>query len=238
MGRLETDRPGNAWVIGVTGGVGAGKSRVLGILKEEYGAHVLLADEVAAELEKPGQEGFRRLVEHFGEGILSADGKLDRAAFADRIFKDPGELAKVNAMIHPLAWQELKRQVTALASSAEEGQDMLIVVEAALFDGQSRRLCDTLWYVDASEENRILRLMENRGYTREKCRDIIRRQPAREEFLAFSDAVIDNNGTPEETRQQLARLLGSSRRCPAEGRGTSGCRQRKAGKQDNSDEIS
>lgn len=219
MCHLRTDRPGNAWVVGITGGVGAGKSRVIKLLKEEYGAHVLLADEVAAELEMPGREGLKRLVGHFGEGILSADGTLDRAAFAERIFKDPKELAAVNAMIHPLAWQELKRQVTAIAGSAEEGQDMLIAVEAALFDEQSRRFCDTLWYVDASEENRIARLMENRGYTREKCQDIIRRQPSKEDFLAFSDVVIDNNGTVEDTRKQLGRVLGSSRHHLADSRG-------------------
>ena len=73
---------------------------------------------------------------------------------------------------------------------------------------QSRQLCDTLWYVDASEENRIVRLMENRGYTRERCKNIIRNQPEREAFLALADVVIDNNGTLEETREQIARQLG------------------------------
>lgn len=204
----KTDRPDNMRVIGITGGVGAGKSRILKILKEEYGAYILLADEVAAGLEEPGQEGLRQLVECFGREILDADERLDRGAFAERIFKDPKALTQVNAIIHPLTWQALCKQVTEIALSVPKGRKALIAVEAALFDRQSRRLCDMLWYVDASEENRVARLMENRGYTREKCRNIMKNQPGRESFLALADAVIDNNGTMEETREQIVRQLG------------------------------
>lgn len=204
----KTERTDNMQVIGITGGVGAGKSRILRILQEEYGAYILLADEVAAGLEEPGQEGLRQLVECFGREILDAEEKLDRGAFAERIFKDPKALAQVNAIIHPLTWQALCRQVAEIALSAPKGRKALIAVEAALFDRQSRQLCDTLWYVDASEENRIVRLMENRGYTRERCKNIIRNQPEREAFLALADVVIDNNGTLEETREQIARQLG------------------------------
>ncbi len=204
----KTERTDNMQVIGITGGVGAGKSRILRILQEEYGAYILLADEVAAGLEEPGQEGLRQLVECFGREILDAEEKLDRGAFAERIFKDPKALTQVNAIIHPLTWQALCRQVAEIALSAPKGRKALIAVEAALFDRQSRQLCDTLWYVDASEENRIVRLMENRGYTRERCKNIIRNQPEREAFLALADVVIDNNGTLEETREQIARQLG------------------------------
>ena len=77
-----------------------------------------------------------------------------------------------------------------------------------MFDEQSREICHTLWYIDASKENRIRRLMEGRGYTLEKCLDIIKNQRSREEYLALADQVIDNNGTLEEVRRQIARLLG------------------------------
>lgn len=223
----------NPPVIGLTGGVGAGKSRILRILEEEYGAAAILADQVAAELEEPGQEGLRLLAEHFGMDILDGDGRLDRNAFARRIFTDPDALAAVNAIIHPMTWQEICRRIQMLKKGAgdkeaqatgqftrqnvgvqaaeQDGETQvtppLIVVEAALFDEKSRSICDQLWYVDVTEENRIRRLMENRGYTREKCLDIMANQPDRQRFLALADEVIDNNGPLEEVEAQLEKLL-------------------------------
>lgn len=210
-------------VIGITGGVGAGKSQILEILRDEYGAFVLLADQVAAELEEPGQEGYSLLAEKLGTGILGADGRLDRMAFAQMIFKDSRLLAEVNAMIHPLVWKVIGERLKAYKSqeeadgqagnapgqpgAARRGGSLLAAVEAALFDEQSRQICHTLWYIDASEENRIQRLMEHRGYTLEKCRDIMKNQRSREEYLALADEVIDNNGTLEQVRGQIARLL-------------------------------
>ena len=214
-------------VIGITGGVGAGKSRILEILQKEYGAYVLFADKVAAELEEPGQEGYRLLVEAFGTVILGADHRLDRQAFAQMIFQDSRLLSEVNAMIHPLTWKAVREKLKAYEEkenavsrvqteagyscqegAAGKGRPFLAAVEAALFDEQSREICHTLWYIDASKENRIRRLMEGRGYTLEKCLDIIKNQRSREEYLALADQVIDNNGTLEEVRRQIARLLG------------------------------
>lgn len=189
-----------ARVIGITGGVGAGKSRILSVLETVYHAKVLQADQIAAELEEPGEEGFRRLVEAFGTGILGADGRLDRSAFARRIFQDPEALSLVNRIIHPLTKERLRRKIK------ESGAE-LIALEAALFDGETRLLCDELWLVDTSEENRIRRLMANRGYSRKKCLDIMANQPSREAFLEMADHVVDNNGTPEQVEAQIARLL-------------------------------
>lgn len=200
-------------VIGITGGVGAGKSRILEILEKEYGAFVLLADQVGAELEEPGQEGYSLLVERFGTGILGADERLNRKAFAQMIFKDPRLLSEVNTMIHPLVWKVIGERLNDYKSqekAANKGSFFLAAVEAALFDEKSRQICHTLWYIDASEENRIQRLREHRGYTLEKCRDIMKNQQSRKEYLALADEVIDNNGTLEQVRRQIARLLGSA----------------------------
>ncbi len=187
-------------VIGITGGVGAGKSRVLSILSEEHGAEVLQADLIAAGLEEPGQEGYARLVEHFGREILDADGRLDRKAFAARIFRDEDELRAVNEIIHPLTWQEIARRVRASRAP-------LVVVEAALFNAGTRDICDELWLVDTADEERIRRLMADRGYSREKCLDIMKNQPRREDFLQLADRVIDNGGSVEDTRRQIAQIL-------------------------------
>lgn len=187
-------------VIGITGGVGAGKSRILDILKEEFGAQVIQADLVAKELEEPGQPGYQKLVETFGRGILSEDGTIDRAAFASLIFSDEAALEQVNDIIHPMTWQAVKERV------AKSHAD-LVVVEAALFDEKSREVCGELWFVDTDEENRILRLLANRGYSREKSLSIMEKQPSRETFLALADRVIDNNGTVEDVQSQIGQIL-------------------------------
>ena len=187
-------------VLGLTGGVGAGKSRILELFSKDYGAQVIQADLVARKLEDPGQPGLTGLVSLFGTGILQKDGTLDRKGFADRIFGNPEALKRVNALIHPLTWNEIKRQIRE--SSAE-----LIVVEAALFDERSREVCQYLLYVDTQDEIRIQRLMENRGYSREKCLDIMKNQADRNDFLKLADFVIDNSGSLEESRLQIRRIL-------------------------------
>lgn len=187
-------------VLGLTGGVGAGKSRILELFSHDYGAQVIQADLVARKLEDPGQPGLTGLVSLFGTGILQKDGTLDRKGFADRIFGNPEALKRVNALIHPLTWNETKRQIRE--SSAE-----LIVVEAALFDERSREVCQYLLYVDTQDEIRIQRLMENRGYSREKCLDIMKNQADRNDFLKLADFVIDNSGSLEESRLQIRRIL-------------------------------
>lgn len=187
-------------VIGITGGVGAGKSRILSILRETYHAEIIQADEVAKELEEPGQEEYLRLVEQFGTGILDETGAIDRRRFAELIFRDEDALRMVNEIIHPLTWEAIRRR-------AGESRADLVAVEAALFDERSREMCEELWYVDTSVENRIERLMENRGYTREKCLDIMKHQRDRQEFLKLADVVIDNNGTIEAVKEQIAACL-------------------------------
>ena len=187
-------------VLGLTGGVGAGKSRILELFSHDYGAQVIQADLVARKLEDPGQPGLTGLVSLFGTGILQKDGTLDRKGFADRIFGNPEALKRVNALIHPLTWNEIKRQIRE--SSAE-----LIVVEAALFDERSREVCQYLLYVDTQDEIRIQRLMENRAYSREKCLDIMKNQADRNDFLKLADFVIDNSGSLEKSRLQIRRIL-------------------------------
>ena len=187
-------------VLGITGGVGAGKSRVLDILKKDYQAKVIQADEVAKQLEEPGHPGLEKLVEQFGAGILDENGRLDRGRFAELIFRDEKALMQVNAIIHPLTWQAIRKQIA-------ETDAVLVAVEAALFDEISREVCQYLVFVDTEQENRIERLMANRGYTREKCLDIMKSQPDRTAFLKLADYVIDNNGSLGQVRRQIREML-------------------------------
>ena len=188
-------------IIGITGGVGAGKSSVLEILKTKYGAKILLADLVAHELMEPGSEGLKRVVDALGNGFLKGDGSVDRKALADLLFRDPQALKQVNSIIHPMVWEYMK-------SSARESEQSLIVIEAAVFDTAPAGLFDEIWYVYTSEENRIRRLMESRGYTREKCESIIKRQDPEAAYRKMADHVIDNNKTAKETEQQIKEILG------------------------------
>ena len=187
-------------VLGITGGVGAGKSRILEILKQEYGARIIQADQVAAALEAPGEPGLLALTELFGIEILDRDGSLDRKAFARRIFTDEKVLDMVNQVIHPMTWKKIQEML-------EQEPCPVTAVEAALFNEESRSLCRHLVFIDTSEENRILRLMEGRGYSREKCLDIMKNQPDRAYFLQLSDYVIDNNGSLEAVRSQVRRMM-------------------------------
>ena len=170
------------------------------MFSEEYGAQVIQADLVARQLEEPGQPGLTGLVSLFGDGILQADGTLDRKRFAEQIFENPEALKRVNSLIHPLTWNEIKRQIRE--SSAE-----LVVVEAALFDKRSREVCRYLLYVDTQDEIRIQRLMANRGYTREKCIHIMQNQADRKQFTELADFVIDNSGTVESAEIQIRQIL-------------------------------
>ena len=187
-------------VIGLTGGVGSGKSRVLNILNEEFGACVIQADEVAKRLEEPGQEGYKKIIEALGTGFLDENGSIDRGKLADLIFKDKGALGTIKSIIHPLVWNEIQNEIRTAS-------EPLVVVEAALLAKNGDDIYDELWYVYTSRDNRIRRLLENRGYSREKSESIMDNQPSDQLFFELSDRVIDNNGTLDDLRRQLREIL-------------------------------
>lgn len=187
-------------VVGVTGGVGSGKSTVLSVLKETYGARIILADEVAHRLMEPGQEGYRQVAAALGPSVLKPDGTIDRRAMAQVIFTDGEARKTVNAIIHPMVWEEIRREI-------REAPESLIVVEAALVEENAHDIYDEMWYVYTSREKRIRRLMDSRGYSREKCKDIMKSQFSEEEFRAVCTREINNGGTPDETRIQIRRIL-------------------------------
>lgn len=188
-------------IVGITGGVGAGKSSVLGILKDTFGARVILADLVAHDLMEPGMEGLERVKEALGTSFIREDGSVDRKTLAEIIFNDKSALEKMNSMIHPMVWETIEKEALSCTES-------LVIVEAAVFDTAPAGLFDEMWYVYTTKENRIVRLMESRGYTKEKCESIIEKQDSEEQYRKRCGRVIDNNGTEEETREQIKEILG------------------------------
>ena len=186
--------------IGITGGVGAGKSTVLGILEKEFDAYVIQADLLGHVLMEPGEECYDAVIALFGKEIIKKDKTIDRRRISDVVFTDKDMLLKLNGIIHPA----VKQRILRLISEQREAGRKLCVVEAALFlEERYQEFCDEVWYVYTEEEIRIQRLMESRGYSRDKSLGIIRNQVSDQVFRENTDYVIENNGDLEDTRRQI-----------------------------------
>lgn len=191
--------------IGITGGVGSGKSVVMDLLEKEFGAAVILADLVAHDLMEPGAISYKQIVNEFGTEILNKDGQINRPSLSRIVFEQPEKLQKLNAITHPNVKQEIMSRITRLR---EEEKVPFIAVEAALLIEEGyEKLLDELWYVYVNEEIRIQRLKEGRGYSEEKSRSIMRQQLQEETFRNRCSCVIDNNGDVESVRKQLKAIL-------------------------------
>lgn len=189
-------------VIGLTGGVGAGKSLVLTILKTKYNAEVMEADKVAHELMEPGEEGYLGIKETFGETILNSDGTINRTALGKVIFDNESAREQINSIIHPLVWKRIRQKISA-------SQAGLIVVEFAIMGEEAEDIYDEMWYVHASEEVRMRRLLKNRGYSKERSEKMIRSQASEQEYARRCDRIIENHGSVKDLEDQLAEILKS-----------------------------
>ena len=191
-------------IIGVTGGVGAGKSTVLDYLKETYHAHLILADLVGHEVMEPGLPAYDAIIETFGREILSEDQTNDRKKLGDIVFHKEEMRQKLNAIVHPAVKQEILRRI----EQAKLENVSYTVVEAALFlEENYDAFCDETWYIYTSEDNRRLRLKASRGYSDEKIDRMFAAQKSHKEFLERCQFVIDNNGSAEETHRQIDRRM-------------------------------
>lgn len=200
MCQKKTGRYPDKYIIGITGGVGSGKSTVLDILEKDYQATVIQADLVARELMEPGASSYQAVVQAFGREILQPDGAIDRKKLGSIVFADEEMRLLLNALTHPLVEQETKRRM-------EEARG-LIVWEAALpKEAGFERHCDIIWYIHVPVETRIQRLMASRGYSREQCLQIMENQLSEEDFLQMADVVIENGGSQEDTALQLEAQL-------------------------------
>ena len=187
-------------VIGVTGGVGAGKSTVLGILEKEFDAYVIQADLLGHVLMEPGEECYDAVIALFGKEIIKKDKTIDRRRISDVVFTDKDMLLKLNGIIHPA----VKQRILRLISEQREAGRKLCVVEAALFlEERYQEFCDEVWYVYTEEEIRIQRLMESRGYSRGKSLGIIRNQVSDQVFRENTDYVFENNGDMKGIWRQI-----------------------------------
>jgi dephospho-CoA kinase len=182
-------------VVGLTGGIGSGKSTVAAMLAAR-GALVIDADRVGHESYRPGSEGFRRVVEAFGPGVVAGDGTIDRKALGAIVFADPAALARLNAIVHPLIGTDVAARVAA--ARAEDPRRPVVIEAAILLEAGWRRLADRLWVVSVRPETAIARVVAGRGLARAEVERRIAAQAPDTERRRAADLVIENDGTPAD----------------------------------------
>jgi dephospho-CoA kinase len=186
--------------VGLTGGIGSGKSEVARRLVAR-GAVLIDADRVAREVVEPGTPGLAAVVAEFGEDVLLPDGSLDRDRLGSIVFTDGERRKALNAIVHPLVGQRMQELYEAAPPDAIVVYDVPLLTENNLAE-----LYDTVVVVDAPVETQVARLIADRGMTEEAARARIAAQATRDQRLAIADHVIDNSGTLDELSAQVDKL--------------------------------
>ncbi len=192
-------------IIGITGGVGSGKSGVLSLLKKKYDAYILEADKLAHVLMQPDGPTYHPIIDCFGVEIVASDGSIDRKKLGAIVFHDADKLERLNAITHPAVRTEIDRQI---AAARQTGGYTYFALEAALLleEGYDA-VCDEIWYIYVDSETRIQRLMAGRGYSREQCISIFESQSDDSYYRSHSRYVINNSKDFENTELQIDNLL-------------------------------
>jgi dephospho-CoA kinase len=186
-------------LIGLTGGIGSGKSSVSARLAER-GAAVIDADAIVREVQAPGTPVLAAMVERFGPEILGADGSLDRQAVADIVFTDPVALADLNAIVHPAVGAEIARRL-----EVEAATDHVVILDVPLLVESGRSDLAAMIVVDVDPETAVARLVEHRGFRADDAWARIARQVSREDRLAKADLVVDNSGSLADLEAEVDR---------------------------------
>lgn len=193
-------------IIGVTGGVGCGKSAVMALLRDEFGARIIQADNVGHEVMKPGEAAYYRIVEHFGTDMLDETGAIDRRRLGACVFNDKAELEFLNSVIHPAVKYSIIKQIEDIRKESRD--EPFIAIEAALLlEDNYDAICDKVIYVYADEAVRRQRLKDSRGYTDEKIDSIMHNQMSEAEFIKRCDDTLDNSKNLSITVKNLQKIV-------------------------------
>jgi dephospho-CoA kinase len=192
--------------VGLTGGIGAGKSEVSRLLRA-YGAVVIDADQVARQVVAPGTPGLAQVVAAFGEGVLGPGGSLDRDRLGELVFADASLRGKLNAIVHPLVSARMRELEAAAGDAAIVVHDIPLLAENHLADG-----FDEVVVVDVAPKVQAERLARERGMTQEQAEARMRAQASREERLAVATIVVDNSGSLAELDRETGDLWAELRR--------------------------
>ena len=191
---------GRVLLIGLTGGIGSGKSAVADAFRA-LGVDVVDADEVARALSAPGNDGYRAIVAAFGDAVLDAGGRLDRAALRQRVFADPAFRARLEGLLHPLIAAHI-----AEAVARWQGAYGIIVAPLLLERGNLMRNIRRVLVVDCPEDEQVRRTVRRSGLSAAEVRAIMATQLTRDARLARADDVIDNSGAHTEIAARVAAL--------------------------------
>ena len=187
------------FVIGITGGVGSGKSLVAKFLSKKYNAKLLIADELGHVVIKPGTPGYDKVIDMFGKGILGRDGSINRKKLADIIFNDDNARSGLNSIIHPEVFNYIGNYI-----KDRKDQDGYIILETAImYETGCDKFCDEVWYVHVPRDIMVKRLSDSRGYSEEKSRSIISKQKPDNYFIEKADRVIENSGSINSLEEQI-----------------------------------
>ncbi|WP_445612854.1 dephospho-CoA kinase [Geobacillus sp. YF-1] len=189
--------------IGLTGGIASGKSTVSAMMRQ-LGLPVIDADEAARAVVRPGEDAYRQIVAAFGLGILQKNGDIDRAKLGAIVFSDEAERTKLNAIVHPAVRRRMLAEKEELVRA---GAKTIVLDIPLLFESGLTDWVDKVLVVFVDEETQLRRLMARNGFTKEEALARIRAQWPLAEKVKRADAVLDNNGTIEETRRQLLAVL-------------------------------
>jgi dephospho-CoA kinase len=187
--------------VGLTGGVGAGKSTV-GVALADLGAVVIDADVLAREVVASGTSGLAAVVAEFGPDILAPDGSLDRPRLGELVFADPARRSALEAIVHPL----VRRRATELEAAAPAGALVVHDIPLLAETGQAASF-DAVLVVDVPAQVQLERLVRDRGWSADDAAARIAAQATREDRLAVATYVLDNTGTPEDLRQRVAEVF-------------------------------
>lgn len=193
------------YLIGITGGIGSGKSQILSYIGSHYKAKIYLADEVAHKVKEPGEIAYKPLVELLGEDVVKTDGTIDKGIMAEKIFGDIKVLEAVNRIVHPAVRSYLETEIRS--ARCDQNVELLFIEAALLIEAGYKELVNELWYIYADRETRAQRLRTNRGYSDKKIEEIMEKQLSEEAFRRECDFVIDNSGSLEKAYKQIDERL-------------------------------
>ncbi len=193
-------------LIGITGGVGAGKSEILSYIKKHYKCQIYLADEVAHLVKQKGQNCYELLVELLGEDVLEpVSGEIDKLKMAAKMFASDTLIEQVNAIVHPQVRLFIEERIAEAENNPEV--ELFFIEAALLIEAGYKEIVDEMWYIYTHEDIRRSRLKASRGYSDEKITQILEAQLTEEEFRAGCDFVIDNSGELTESFTQINKKL-------------------------------
>ncbi len=205
--QTDTARLRLVLVVGLTGGIGSGKSTVSAMLAD-HGAVIIDADAITRELQEPGTEVFVAMVERFGQQIVASDGSLDRQAVADVVFADPEALADLNAMVHPAVGSEIANRLAAAADAPvpDGATAPIVVLDVPLLVETGRSDVAAVIVVDTDPDLQMQRLVQQRGLDAADASARMSRQATRQERLDRADQVIDNTSDLDHLRSETDRV--------------------------------